>query len=86
MVERLLSSAEFKMDPLVSLYYFAPACAVMNGMMFLILELPKISTERILDLGLITLLLNASVAFCLNIAVVFLVCYEAFFPFSDLPD
>ena len=28
MVQRLLSSAEFKMDPLVSLYYFAPACAV----------------------------------------------------------
>lgn len=25
MVQRLLSSAEFKMDPLVSLYYFAPA-------------------------------------------------------------
>ena len=31
MVQKLLSSAEFKMDPLVSLYYFAPACAVMNG-------------------------------------------------------
>lgn len=85
MVERLLSSAEFKMDPLVSLYYFAPACAVMNGMMFLILELPKISTEKILDLGLITLLLNASVAFCLNIAVVFLVCYPAFFLLPYLP-
>ncbi|TID21997.1 Chitin synthase A [Venturia nashicola] len=73
MVERLLSSAEFKMDPLVSLYYFAPACAIMNGLMFMILELPKISTEKILDLGVITLLLNASVAFCLNIAVVFLI-------------
>ena len=31
LVERLLSSAEFKMDPLVSLYYFAPVCAIMNG-------------------------------------------------------
>jgi hypothetical protein len=73
MVERLLSSAEFKMDPLVSLYYFAPACAVMNGVMFLIMEAPKLSVEKIFDLGLGTLLLNASVAFCLNIAVVFLV-------------
>ncbi|QDS71748.1 hypothetical protein FKW77_008999 [Venturia effusa] len=73
MVERLLSSAEFKMDPLVSLYYFAPACAVMNGIMFMILELPRISADKILDLGLITLVLNASVAFCLNIAVVFLI-------------
>jgi hypothetical protein len=26
MVQKLLSSAEYKMDPLVSLYYFAPVC------------------------------------------------------------
>ena len=31
MVQRILSSPEFKMDPLVSLYYFAPACAAING-------------------------------------------------------
>jgi len=73
MVERLLSSAEFKMDPLVSLYYFAPACALMNGIMFMFMELPKISVQQILDLGLFTLLANASVAFMLNIAVVFLI-------------
>ncbi len=27
MVQRILSSPEFKMDPLVSIYYYAPACA-----------------------------------------------------------
>lgn len=81
MVERLLSSAEFKMDPLVSLYYFAPACALMNGIMFVFMELPKLSLQQILDLGLFTLLANAMVAFALNIAVVFLV---SAIHFSDL--
>ena len=28
MVQKLLSSPEYKMDPLVSLYYFAPVCAL----------------------------------------------------------
>ena len=27
MVQKLLSSSEYKMDPLVSLYYFAPVCS-----------------------------------------------------------
>ncbi|KAF2428635.1 TPT-domain-containing protein [Tothia fuscella] len=73
MVERLLSGGEFKMDPLVSLYYFAPACAFMNSIMFLFLESHKISMEKIFELGLVTLLLNAMVAFMLNVAVVFLI-------------
>jgi len=73
MVDRLLNSAEFKMDPLVSLYYFAPACAVMNFSMFLLMEMPKMTMEKIFDLGLFTLLANATVAFMLNVAVVFLI-------------
>jgi len=73
MVEQLLSGGEFKMDPLVSLYYFAPACATMNFVIFLFLELPKLSMQNILDLGLFTLFANACVAFLLNVAVVFLV-------------
>jgi hypothetical protein len=78
MVERLLSGGEFKMDPLVSLYYFAPACATMNFIMFCFLELHKISMDKIYDLGLFTLLANATVAFMLNVAVVFLVSYPPF--------
>lgn len=75
MVQRLLSSADFKMDPLVSLYYYAPACAVMNGMVLLFTELPSLTMVDIDRVGLFTLLANASVAFLLNVSVVFLVCY-----------
>ncbi|KAK2812769.1 hypothetical protein FQN50_001098 [Emmonsiellopsis sp. PD_5] len=73
MVQRLLSSAEFKMDPLVSLYYFAPVCAIMNGVVSLFLELPDLTMANIYNAGIITLLLNALVAFGLNVSVVFLI-------------
>jgi hypothetical protein len=73
MVQRLLSSAEFKMDPLVSLYYFAPVCAVMNGVTALFLEVPNMTMEHVYNVGLLTLLANAVVAFLLNVSVVFLV-------------
>lgn len=74
MVQRLLSSAEFKMDPLVSLYYFAPACFIMNGVATLIFEVPKMTMYDIYSVGFGNLLANASVAFALNVSVVFLVC------------
>ena len=73
MVQRLLSSAEFKMDPLVSLYYFAPACAAMNGLVCLVWEIPKMSTADLWNVGLLTLLANAVIAFLLNVSVVLLV-------------
>ena len=73
MVQRLLSSAEFKMDPMVSLYYFAPACAVINGVFTLFVEIPKMSMADIYNLGLGILVLNAFVAFLLNVSVVLLV-------------
>lgn len=74
MVQRLLSSAEYKMDPLVSLYYFAPVCALMNFVVALFVEVPDLTMAYIQKAGLITLLANAMVAFMLNVAVVFLVC------------
>ncbi|KIX03020.1 uncharacterized protein Z518_06570 [Rhinocladiella mackenziei CBS 650.93] len=73
LVQRLLSSAEFKMDPLVSLYYFAPVCAVMNGLTALVLEMPKMSMDNIYDVGIFMLVANAMVAFLLNVSVVFLI-------------
>jgi drug/metabolite transporter (DMT)-like permease len=73
MVQRLLSSAEFKMDPLVSLYYFAPACACMNGAILLFTELPKLAMDDIYRVGGLTLFANALVAFLLNVSVVFLI-------------
>ena len=74
MVQRLLSGADFKMDPLVSLYYYAPACAVINGFILLFTELPQMTMADVDRVGLMTLLANASVAFLLNVSVVFLVC------------
>lgn len=79
MVERLLSSAEFKMDPLVSLYYYAPACAVMNGIICLFTELPILTMDDINRVGGFTLFANASIAFMLNVSVVFLVCQTLYF-------
>ena len=73
MVERLLSSSEFKMDPLVSLYYFAPVCAIMNGIVSLIFEVPNLRMEDVYHVGLITLFANGCIAFMLNVSVVFLV-------------
>ena len=73
LVQRLLSSAEYKMDPLVSLYYFAPVCAMMNFCFALIFEIPKMSITEVYSVGLWILFLNAVIAFALNISVVFLV-------------
>ena len=85
MVERLLSSAEFKMDPMVSLYYFAPVCALMNGTVGLFLEGPSFTVARIYEAGVFTLLLNASVAFFLNLSVVFLVSLFLYTPQLTVP-
>lgn len=73
MVQRLLSSAEFKMDPMVSLYYFAPICAVMNGAVALFLEVPRVTMDHIYGVGVWVLIANAMVAFLLNVSVVFLI-------------
>ncbi|OCL01483.1 TPT-domain-containing protein [Glonium stellatum] len=73
MVQRLLSSAEFKMDPLVSLYYYAPACALMNGVVCLFGEIPYMTMTDIYRVGGFTLLANATIAFLLNVSVVFLI-------------
>ncbi|KAF3799397.1 putative sugar phosphate/phosphate translocator [Colletotrichum gloeosporioides] len=72
MVQRLLSSADFKMDPLVSVYYFAPVCAVMNLAVALVWEIPKVSMEQVYNVGLFTFFLNGLCAFLLNVSVVFL--------------
>jgi hypothetical protein len=90
MTQRLLSSADFKMDPLVSLYYFAPICAVMNGLVALYWEFPRVTMEEVYYVGLFTFFLNGLCAFMLNVSVVFLVsqlipvCTTTLTPFSRL--
>ena len=73
MIQILLSGEGQNMDPLVSLYYYAPVCAVMN---FLVAAATEISSFQMADVwrvGVFVLLLNAAVAFLLNVASVFLV-------------
>ncbi|KFA62194.1 hypothetical protein S40285_01694 [Stachybotrys chlorohalonatus IBT 40285] len=73
MIQVMLSSEGMKMDPLVSLYYYAPVCAVMNLIVAIPTEIPKFMIEDLAKAGYGMLLLNAIVAFMLNIASVFLI-------------
>jgi len=76
MVQKLLTpSNDQKMDPLVSLYYFAPACAIMNGSLSLIVEGPSITWQHIHNVGYMTFFLSAFVAFTLNVITVLVVSF-----------
>jgi hypothetical protein len=61
-----------KMDPLVSLHYYAPVCAIINLLVLPFTEglAPFYELARV---GPLVLLSNAFIAFLLNIAAVFLV-------------
>lgn len=73
MVQRLLNSPDLKMDPLVSVYYFAPVCAILNGIVALAWEVPKVTMDQVYHVGLFTFLLNGLCAFMLNVSVVLLI-------------
>ncbi|KAG7571118.1 hypothetical protein FFLO_00943 [Filobasidium floriforme] len=70
MIEILLHG--MKMDPLVSLYYYAPVCAALNFVIMLLVEgvEPFYHLERV---GAFVLFTNAGIAFALNVAAVFLI-------------
>lgn len=78
MIQVLLSGDDQKMDPLVSLYYYAPVCAVMNVMIAIPSELGKFDVGDLKRVGLGLLVLNALVAFLLNVSSVFLVSFTGF--------
>ncbi|TEA18222.1 putative sugar phosphate/phosphate translocator [Colletotrichum sidae] len=75
MIQVLLKGDESaqKMDPLVSLYYYAPVCAVMNFFVAWASEFSKFKMEDLQRTGVTMLLLNAGVAFMLNVSSVFLI-------------
>ncbi|KAF8861100.1 TPT-domain-containing protein [Acephala macrosclerotiorum] len=79
MIQILLSGDESKkMDPLVSLYYYAPVCTVMNGLVALVTEVGVGGEGGFVwadvgRVGWVVLVLNAEVAFLLNVASVFLI-------------
>lgn len=62
-----------KMDPLVTLYYYAPVCMVANFIVALFTELPRLQFADLQKVGLFILMLNAVVAFLLNVSSVFLI-------------
>lgn len=70
-IQKLLHG--LKMDPLVSLYYFAPVCAALNALLIPFYEGAAPFYQAWDKLGPIVLVTNAGCAFCLNIAVVFLI-------------
>ncbi|KAF8524365.1 TPT-domain-containing protein [Hysterangium stoloniferum] len=70
MIQMLLHN--IKMDPLVSLHYYAPVCAFLNLLLLPFTE-GLAPFYNALELGPMILLSNAAVAFLLNVAAVFLV-------------
>jgi hypothetical protein len=79
MIQVLLSGDGQKMDPLVSLYYYAPVCAVTNIVVAFVYEWSTFQVQDLINVGWPVLLANASVAFLLNIASVFLVSFSVSF-------
>jgi hypothetical protein len=74
LIERLLSA--YKMDPLVSMYYYAPVCTLMNLAAALYFEAPIFSWDNVLDVGYFNMFANASIAFLLNVSLVLLVWHS----------
>ncbi|TNY21993.1 triose-phosphate transporter family-domain-containing protein [Rhodotorula diobovata] len=70
-IQKLLTG--LKMGPLVSLYYFAPVCAALNLLLIPIFEGTAPFQDALDVVGLPILVGNASTAFLLNVAVVFLI-------------
>lgn len=73
MIQVLLSDDGESMDPLVSLYYFAPVCGAMNLVVIYFTEMGSFHMADLQRVGVLFLVLNALVAFFLNITSVFLV-------------
>lgn len=73
MIQILLSGQGQKMDPLVSLYYYAPVCMVMNFLVAAATEAGEFGVADVWRVGVGVLVCNAAVAFLLNVASVFLV-------------
>lgn len=75
MIQVLLSGDENaqKMDPLVSLYYYAPVCAFTNFIVAVLVEFRSFDMQDLHNVGPVMLVLSASVAFLLNVASVFLI-------------
>lgn len=73
MIQVLLSKTGTNMEPMVSLYYTAPCCVVMNCVVFWYSEYSSFSWTAISETGPHILVLNAAIGFALNISIYLLV-------------
>ncbi|PLB52518.1 TPT-domain-containing protein [Aspergillus steynii IBT 23096] len=73
MIQILLSDEGQRMDPLVSLYYSAPVCAVMNFLVAWRTEWPGFQLAEISRNTCAALVLNAAVGFMLNVSIFVLI-------------
>ncbi|KAL8942640.1 MAG: hypothetical protein Q9216_001553 [Gyalolechia sp. 2 TL-2023] len=73
LTQKILSDEKYKMDPLVSLYYFAPCSAGMIAAMGVLGEWRTIRWETLGEVGWWVWLANGIVAMGLNVAGVFLI-------------
>lgn len=77
MIQILLSDEGQRMDPLVSLYYSAPVCAVMNFLVAWRTEWAGFQFGEISRSTCAALVLNAAVGFMLNVSIFVLVGLSA---------
>ncbi|KAI1764071.1 TPT-domain-containing protein [Hypoxylon sp. FL1150] len=73
MIQSLVSGGGLNMDPLVSLYYYAPVCAVTNFVLSVGTGWSSFEWTHAVEVGFWMLLLNAVVAFLLNVSSVLLI-------------
>ena len=73
MIQKTLKGSEYKWDPLVSLYYYAPVCGITSFCAALVYEVPHFHLADVYKVGFGTLLANALVAFTFNVSEVMLV-------------
>jgi hypothetical protein len=73
LVQVLITKQGYAMNPIQSLYYVSPACAACLALPFALVELPEILADASLIIDYPMLLLNASTAFLLNLAVFLLI-------------
>ena len=73
MTQTLLGTARLGLSSMMTLYYFAPLSTFMVGFTALTIELPKMTMADIYNVGILLLLSNVALAFCLNVSTFFLV-------------
>lgn len=86
LIQFLIAGTGLDMDPLVSVYYFAPVCASMNLFVSYIWGWTSYEWTHAAEVGFWMLLLNAVIAFLFNVASVLLVSITRYVPAQGVND